>query len=273
MTVIAMTREMGSLGKDVALAVAQKLDLDIVHKEVVESHLVRRTHLGESEVHRFLEGEDSLMERWTSDKRRLSFATTEEILELASHGNVLIRGWGAARILCSIPHVLCVRVCAPMEQRINEMMLRLGISRERAKREIERSDVSHERTMIRLFDTDWRDPLNYDLVVNTEHVPVDVGADLIIQAAAAPSFASTEASENTLKDKLIEACIRRSLVENGLARDAKHIYASVHSGVVRLYGSVHGNDVAHSLESVVCDVDGVRDVRNEIVDANNFTAS
>jgi len=36
MTVIAMTREMGSLGKDVAFGVAEKMGLEVVHHELVE---------------------------------------------------------------------------------------------------------------------------------------------------------------------------------------------------------------------------------------------
>jgi hypothetical protein len=35
MTVIAMTREIGSLGTDVAAGVAKELDLKIIHTEIV----------------------------------------------------------------------------------------------------------------------------------------------------------------------------------------------------------------------------------------------
>ena len=39
MTVVAMTREMGSLGKDVASGLAERLNLTVVHHELVERHL------------------------------------------------------------------------------------------------------------------------------------------------------------------------------------------------------------------------------------------
>ncbi len=273
MAVIAMTREMGSLGKDVALVVAERLGLEIVHNELVENDLAHRMHPGESEVHRFLEGEERLRERWKIGKGRLSYFTREEILELADRSNVLIRGWGSTRLLRSIPHVLSVRVCAPMKLRVEEMMRRLGISKERAKREIDKSDAGHERTMLRIFKSDWREPLNYDLVVNTEHVPVEFGAELIVQASQAPAFAETEASKAILQDKLLEARIRSSVVENGLASDAKHIYASVSSGFVRLYGSAHRSDTALSVERLVQSIHGVRGIENEIVNIHNFTRS
>jgi len=267
-----MTREMGSLGKDSALIVAERLGLEVIHHELVENDPAHRMHLGESDVHRFLEGEERLMERWKIDRRRLSYFTREEILKLAARGNVLIRGWGATRLLRSIPHVLCVRVCAPMELRVAEIMRRLGIEKETAKREIDRSDAAHEHTVLRIFKSDWREPLNYDVVVNTEYVPVEVGAELIVQASQAPAFAETEASMAIVQDKLLEARISSTIVANGLANATKHIYASVSSGFVRLYGSA-ARDTALSVERLVQGIHDVRGIENEIVDARRFARS
>ena len=117
MTVIAMTREMGSRGREVALGLADRLGLKIIHHELVEQDLSERLNLPESAVHRFLEGDVSLFERWRIDRTRVSLYTKEEILELACRGNVLIRGWGAAQLLHSIGNVLCIRVCAPIRCR------------------------------------------------------------------------------------------------------------------------------------------------------------
>ena len=62
MPVIAMTREMGSLGKDVAAGLTDQLGLAVVHHELVEHHLAERLGVKESTVHRYLEGEASLLE-------------------------------------------------------------------------------------------------------------------------------------------------------------------------------------------------------------------
>ena len=104
MTVIAMTREMGSLGKDVALGLSVELGLAVVHHELVERELAGRMKLRESEVHRFLEGTASLFERWKIDQSKLSSYSAAEILQIARKGNVLIRGWGATQLLKDVPH-------------------------------------------------------------------------------------------------------------------------------------------------------------------------
>ncbi|NJO32969.1 MAG: cytidylate kinase-like family protein [Rhodospirillales bacterium] len=54
MVAIAMTREMGTLGKDVAQVLAQSLGLKIIHSELVEHDLAKRLGLQESAVHRYL---------------------------------------------------------------------------------------------------------------------------------------------------------------------------------------------------------------------------
>jgi hypothetical protein len=117
MAIIAMTREMATLGQDVAAGLGERLGLDIVHHELVAQDIAERAGMRESEVQRFLGGEASLLERWRVDRARVSRYTAEEILELAVKGNVLIRGWGATYLLRNVPHVLCVRICAPMADR------------------------------------------------------------------------------------------------------------------------------------------------------------
>jgi hypothetical protein len=93
MPVIAMTREIGSGGNDVAAALANELGLSIIDSEIIANSLAGRLGVEESTVQRYLAGSASLFERWQIDKRKLSRYTSEEIVQLAQQGNVLIRGW------------------------------------------------------------------------------------------------------------------------------------------------------------------------------------
>jgi hypothetical protein len=113
MTVIAMTREIGSLGTEVAAGVAKRLGLEIVRSEVAANNVARRLGVAEGAVLRYLDGSASLLERWQINRRKLFHYVAEEILGLAQHRNVLIKGWGAATLLRDVPHVISVRVCAP----------------------------------------------------------------------------------------------------------------------------------------------------------------
>ena len=269
MTVIAMTREMGTLGKDVAMDLSVKLGLALVHHELVEESLAARMDIGASDVHRFLEGHESLLDRWKIDARRLSRYTAEEILAIAQKENVLIRGWGATLLLRGIPNVLRVRICAPMEFRINEMAERLGIDdRTVVRREIERNDAAHTRTIRRFFSTAWESPLNYHLVLNTGDLSVPQCVAQIETLAADPTFAETPESRTLLADEIIRTRVLSAFETSRHASLHDHaVDVAVQDGVVTLSGvtSVEA-DVSAAVETAK-GVEGVVAVENRIANA------
>jgi hypothetical protein len=114
MTVIAMTREIGSHGSEVAAGVAAELGLEIINSEIVVPHIAGSLGLEHSSVQRYVDGKATLFDRWQIDTRKLSQYTLDHLLDLALKDNVLIRGWGAAALFQGISGVICVRVCAPM---------------------------------------------------------------------------------------------------------------------------------------------------------------
>src|ERR1700674_2982030 len=92
MTVITMTRDIGSRGTDVAAGLANELGLKIVNSEIVANDVAGSLGVEESTVQHYLDGTASMFGRWQIDKRKLSRYTSEEILGLAQQGNVLIQG-------------------------------------------------------------------------------------------------------------------------------------------------------------------------------------
>src|SRR5262249_44225927 len=253
MAVIAMTREMATLGKDVAAGLTDRLGLTVVHHELVEHGIAERAGIRESEVHRFLEGEASLLERWKIDRKRLSRYTAQEILQLAVKGNVLIRGWGATYLLRSVPHVICIRICAPMEFRELVLMQRLGIKdRTLARYEIEGNDRAHNRTMQKLFAIDWTDPSLYALVLNTARVPVKSCVEHIARLAESPTFQETAQSRTALLDELILSRLRA-----GLEQRFAGIEAKIFAGKVTLTGGCSDQRMIVEAVRFVHTVDGV----------------
>jgi cytidylate kinase len=270
MTVIAMTREMGSLGKNVALGVAEKMGLEIVHHELVERDIAGRMEVGESAVHQFLEGKPSLWDRWKIDGNKLSRYTAEEVLDLAQKGKVIIRGWGAATLLRRVPHVLCVRVCAPMNKRAQALMDRLNLDDYSiAKDEIEKNDAAHTRTIRNLFDTDWKNPLSYDLVLNTERIPISYCVDQVLNLAGRESFRETESSKKILTDLTIETQINNSLANefgDGFVRRA--IEVSVDDGVALLTGTTTNPAALEKAAQIAMSANGVKHVENNVTVIN-----
>jgi hypothetical protein len=76
---IAMNREMGSLGKDVAKALGDALGLKVQHHEIID-HLANRARVRKSHVIIFLEGTQGIWERLTVDNVKLRILTADEIV-------------------------------------------------------------------------------------------------------------------------------------------------------------------------------------------------
>ena len=264
MAVIAMTREMATLGKDVAAGLAERLGLDIVHHELVEHDIAERAGMRESEVHRFLEGEASLLERWKIDRKRLSRYTAQEILELAAKGSVLIRGWGATYLLRAVPHVICVRICAPMSFREQVLMQRIKDNAV-ARSAIAGNDAAHNRAIQGLFDIDWTDASLYAVVLNTARVPVQDCVEHIARLAASPAFQETPQSLAALMDALILARVRSALGQRfGHSLAFNSIEATVASGKVTLMGATSDERLIVEAVRLVHSVDGVAGVESKI---------
>ena len=269
MTVIAMTREMGTLGKDVAQGIADTLGLKVIHSELVEHDLAGKLELEESAVHRFLEGGASRLERWRVDKNKLARCTAEEMLELAQQGDVVIRGWGAVSVLRKLPHVLRVRVCAPMSFRERVMMDRLERQEPNVARgEIEKNDAAHSELLRRLFKINWEEPQLYHVVLNTGAVPIDTCVRTIRSLTDDPAFKETESSRVMLTDMLIEHRVRSALSQKFGAHADIDVNVTDGRLVLRGTAGVVGNwrlrDVAEVCRAIV----GVKSVENNITESN-----
>src|SRR5690349_10766479 len=211
MPVIAMTQEMASLGKDVALGVAQKLGLQLVRHEIGDM-VAGRMQVKKSLIRRIREGKASKIEKWAADEKTISIFTAEEVFDLAVKGNVLIRGWGATLLLRAVPHIPCIRVTAPMELRVKRLMERLETDDEDlARHEIEADDEARASRMGGHFNVTWGEPSLYDLTLNTERLSIATCVEEVIRLVQGEDFRETPQSRQLLSDLALQARARAAL--------------------------------------------------------------
>jgi cytidylate kinase len=265
MPLIAMTREMGSLGKDVAKGVADAIGIPVLHHEIIEP-LADKMRVRKSHVIKLLEGQPSFFERLTADHTSLSIYTADETFTLASkdHGAIL-RSWGAANLLRPVSHVLCVRVCAPKALRVRRLQERMQTSDESlARREVESSDEAHAAIVRRHFGVDWWDAEQYDLVLNTERVSIAECVDTVLNYVRHPDFQETPASHAKLENLRLEARVRSALRQEPVTR-AVRIAIRADQGRIRLEGVVDTAADKRAVANVAAAVPGVTDVGNDLI--------
>ena len=269
MPLIAMTREMGSLGKDVAAGVAARTGKRVVYHEIIEP-IANKMRLRRSHVERFLDGKSGIWERLTTDKTSLSIFTADETFKfLRDDSTGVIRGWGAVHLLRNIPHVIRVRVCAPLETRIARMMERLSTDdRERVENEIQISEEAHTAITKRHFGVNWRDPELYDLVLSTERLSVEECVEEVESLMKKRCFQETPESVRMVENLAAEWSVRSALRRDERTKETR-ITVECDAGTAKLLGVVDTEAEAQAAAEMAAAVEGVTRVDNQLKAASS----
>jgi cytidylate kinase len=263
MPVIALTQEMGSLAKDVAMRLGEIAHLQVMRHEVAEN-VAGRMQVETSLIHRLRGGKAGLRERLSTDKQQVAVFTAEEVFALAQRGNIVLRGWGATLLLRPVSHVVRVRITRPFAQRVDWLMDDLGTAdRDTAEAEVRRSDDAHANRMRAQFGVTWGDPLLYDLVINMERVSVDSAVEQILSLAARPEFGETDASRACLEGLALSARVRAALLANDATRET-NVGIDADAGKVVLTGLVLTDQERDDAARVASTVAGLGNVDNRL---------
>jgi len=185
---IALSRECGTYGAAIAREVGNRLGWPVYDSELLQ-------HIADDMgVHRtLLESVDERQENWLSACLENFFATqhvdstvyfrrlVEAVLSLASHGNCVIVGRGATKVLPAAT-TLRVRIIAPLEHRIEAIQKEKNVTRKEAAARVDIVDRERNRFVQTHFGIDPADPAQYDLVINTASYSAGECADIILAA-------------------------------------------------------------------------------------------
>ena len=184
MTVITLSRELGSRGDDVAVAVAERLGLRLVGREII-NRAAQNAGAGEVALAELDElGLLGVKPSAASLKRY-----REKVVEIseaqAGEGNVLLVGRGGQVVLGGRRDVLHVRITAPADIRCATVRERCKVFADVASARIAASDAARAGYHKRHFGVRWDDESLYDLILNMARLTVGAATDIVCSAAAA----------------------------------------------------------------------------------------
>jgi cytidylate kinase len=206
MTVITISRQYGSGGRDVARLLCERLgyryfdrtlmaqlgqDRGVLPEQIVD--LAEHRHQVQGLLERvFAAAIDPFGDpgAWALPAQReaqqRTSAETFQSLVLAAHqrGDVVIMGRGGQVVLRGAPDVLHVRLVAPVEQRVRRVQWREGLDIEDARARIAERDEASLDYVQHYYNADVDDPLLYDLVLNMHTLTPAGAAELIVAALA-----------------------------------------------------------------------------------------
>jgi cytidylate kinase len=185
---VAVSREAGANGPRIARAVGEQLGWLVYDRELLERVAgemgVRASLLKSVDERRKLwvqEGLEAFSSAPAISASAYARHLLETLLSLAAHGDCVIVGRGAAQLLPAAT-TLRVRLVGPVEDRVEAIRQRFGISREEAARWVKETDDERARFVRDHFRKDPAGLHLYDLVLNSSRLSVSACAGLIVEA-------------------------------------------------------------------------------------------
>lgn len=201
MSVVTISRQLGSHGRHIAEEVAARLSALCVDKEIL-AEMAQREGVS---VDMIVQAEERLISRpiMISEEMKSLFAAQGRkqgsladaksfvtqlgaaIRGLADQGNVVFVGRGTQLLLADYPQALHARIYAPLEVRA----ARIEQSRElpnqdMALRVARQADEQRNEWFRHFFPSiSWKDSRHYHLMINTACIPKEVAVEIIVQAA------------------------------------------------------------------------------------------
>jgi cytidylate kinase len=166
--ILTLTGEMGAGDVGLAPTLADRLDLDVYDRELVEHEAIR---LGVSlaDLERVDEHPAGIFERFRpgSLHQRYFEALGQIMGELAERGEVILVGRGGSRFLKDHPRAFHVRLVATPGVRLRRVMEHRWLAEDAARKLIEKTDAWRRQFYETFFGADWASPLGYHITMNT----------------------------------------------------------------------------------------------------------
>jgi cytidylate kinase len=182
--VVTVSREYGSGGRYIGRLIADKLGIKLYDKDFIEI-LAKETGLSEEYI------ENNEQKRTTLDilnngyyygltnSDELFLKESELIKEVAQKESCVIIGRCADFILRENKNIFKIFVYSNMENKIKRATEIYGISKEKAAKEIKKVDKQRANHYKHYTETEWNNPGNYDICINSDTLGVEKTAELI----------------------------------------------------------------------------------------------
>ncbi|MFH1057170.1 MAG: cytidylate kinase family protein [Pseudomonadota bacterium] len=275
MGIVTVSREVGSLGDEIAEGAAKELGYKLADRDYIHN-LVKECDLEFSQACSAYESEvrpRGFMERMFFSNPAYHARFSSLNYELAGEDNVVIVGRGAQVPLSAVPGVLRVRVVAPMEARVERMAQRMGVPINEAHDYVVRYGRERRSLMESIYGKELGDIYGFecfDLVVNTAQFNAAEGVKVVAAASRELEQRGDPAQRKALLKDLALAKRMESLIKKRVnAVVPKDITVEVVApGKIKLTGLVSAKRNKELAEQIARQDPAVQDVVNELKTAS-----
>jgi hypothetical protein len=189
---VTLSRNDGSLGDEIAMELANRLEWHLFDKEIVNC-IAENHHVREDIVRQLDERSQGMVQEaimrllrgpgiapFGSDEYHESLLKI--LTTLATHGGAILVGRGANFALRRLEHGLHVRITGSLDARVRRASETWQISEGKARARLMASDAERRNFIHHYYRSNADDLQCYDLVFNTDNLSVDQAVNSIMSA-------------------------------------------------------------------------------------------
>lgn len=253
-------------GERLARMLAQKLGYDYLSRDDVVARANECSiPVGKLEV--AMVKKPAVQERMARLRDRYLAVATDSICERAARGDLVYYGRAGHHLLPGVTHVMRVRVVPEPGQRLDTVMQRLKLSREKAEKFIRDIDGDIRAWVHFVHGWEMDDPQRYDFVINLENVSLENASVALCGMAELPDFKPTPASRKAMEERLLQSRARIKLALDERTAGADLTVRSS-DGVLTITYMPRQSTVASVIPEVVGDIPGCREIRCTMAGTN-----
>lgn len=211
MAIVTISRGSMSGGEALAQCLAAKLGYPVLGREVLVEAAAR---LGVTEdiLRQKIQTSAGLFEKLTADRYIYLVALQSALADRCVSGDLIYHGNAGHFLLKDVPNVLRVRLIAPMSMRVRAVMEKQGLNAEAAQDYIRFVDQERIEWTKFVYGVDWRDPRNYDLIINLRRVSLDSACAMVTGVVKSSAYATTEEVKKKFKDFALACRVKVAVV-------------------------------------------------------------
>ncbi len=198
MAILTVSREFGSGGREIGLAVAGLLKYEYVNKERIIGDIRASGKKWEEYGKDLDEHCPTIWEKYDWSFKGFAALLQSRILHYALKDNVVIMGRGGNFLLENVPHALRIRVIAPIEKRVERIINRDSVDRDTAHWLAEKIDKERACMIQTMYGKHWDDPKKYDISFDTGILTINEIARTVKDALIERDKFKTKEAQETL---------------------------------------------------------------------------
>ena len=263
MSLITISHSIGSGGIAIAQQVAKRLDLELFDDQRLQNEAVQMG-IRPEDLKLLDEKAPGLLDRLLSRRPQLYLDLMEALIyKVANRGSGVIFGHASHFFLRDFNCAMHVRVLASFETRLERLMSEKKLGEKSARKILRKHADEIEGYLKYAFKIDRGSPYNFDLVINTDKMTIDLAVELIVASAQTEIYrVCSDSAMSTMAQLSLSKKIQAELLRHNINRNFLHIEIS-EPGIVSVRGFPKDEAEQARIIDIIQSEPGVTEVHSE----------